>query len=94
MAATDIHLVSALSGRISAKATSDSAAATARASHGAISPAVSGLSLVRLTCLSKSRSAQSLTAQPAERIRNVPTVKITTSDSGGCPSAAIHSSHS
>lgn len=76
------------------KATSASTAATASASQGAIRPAVSGRSLVRLTCLSKSRSAQSLIAQPAERIRTVPTTKIATSAGGGCPSAAIHMAHS
>ena len=51
-------------------------APTTSASHGAISPAASGRSAVRLTCASKSRSAQSLNAQPAERISSVPSVKI------------------
>ncbi len=93
-ATTASHLVSALSGSTSAKATSASTAATASASHAAILPAVSGRSLVRLTCLSKSRSAQSLMAQPAERIRKVPATKIQNSPHAGGPPAAIHMAHS
>jgi hypothetical protein len=39
-------------------------------------------------------SAQSLNAQPAERISTVPSVKITTSVTGGAPRAAIQSAAS
>jgi hypothetical protein len=57
-------------------------------------PLVSGRSAVRLTCRSKSRSAKSLIAQPAERISTVPIVKIATSDHSGFPSDASHSATS
>jgi len=46
---------------------------------------------VRFTCASKSRSTTSFTAHPAERIRNVPTVKMITGINEGEPSAAIQS---
>ena len=59
------------------------AAATTSASHGSISPRASGRPAVRVTCASKSRSAQSLSAQPAQRISTVPTVNTTISISVG-----------
>ena len=78
----------------SRKAQQASAAATASASHGLISPAASGRPAVRSTEPSKRRSAQSLTAQPAERIRTVPMVKMTMSEALGRPCAASHSADS
>ncbi|MNR38100.1 hypothetical protein D3C85_1561750 [compost metagenome] len=40
------------------------------------------------------RSAKSLITQPAERIKKVPRVKISSSCQSGWPAEAIHSAHS
>ena len=75
----------------SAKPASAKPAATASASHGAITRCASGRCAVRWTCGSKSRSAQSLKAQPAQRITIVPMTNTSTSAPVGSPEAAIHS---
>ena len=69
-------------------------AATTSASRGAMIPAASGRAAVRATCASKSRSAQSFIAQPAERMTSVPTQNTSTIDARGAPSAASHSADS
>ena len=76
------------------KADSASTALTASASFGVISPAASGRSRVRATWPSKFRSAQSFSAQPAERIRIVPITKMISSSVSGRPCAAIQTAHS
>ncbi len=76
---------------MSSRARNASTADSASASHGAISPAASGRCAVRFTCASNVRSAQSLIAQPAERIRTVPTKNTSSSDRRGLPPAAIQS---
>jgi hypothetical protein len=69
-------------------------AATPSASFVEILPLVSTRSRVRATWRSKSRSAKSFTAQPADRIRKVPSTNTSRTDAGGKPSAAIQSAHS
>ena len=69
-------------------------AATTSASQGSISPRASGRSAVRVTCASKFLSAQSLSAQPAQRIRIVPTVNTRISVSVGLPDVASQSAAS
>src|SRR5690625_5326759 len=58
------------------------------------SPVAMGRSRVRLTCPSTLRSAKSLITQPAERITNTPSTKITNRCQLGKPSAASHNAHS
>ena len=77
-----------------AKARSASTAPTVSASHAGISPVASGRRAVRSTNGSNLRSAQSLTAHPAERVSIVPIVKITTSDHEGDPCEASHNAES
>ena len=94
-AANDSRIVVRLVARTtSANPRSANTAETASASHGAISPRASGRSAVRFTCASNCRSAQSLNAQPAQRMMIVPNVNTTTSVRLGSPSAAIHSADS
>jgi hypothetical protein len=70
------------------------AAATATASQAGTSPTASGRRAVRSTCGSNRRSAQSLIAQPAERIRSVPIVNTSSCVHVGRPAAASHSAPS
>ena len=94
-ATTESSTVSQLVTRIvSTKPASAKTAPTTSASHGAMSPRASGRSAVRFTCASNLRSAQSLNAQPAERITIVPTVNTRIRRKPGCPSSAIHSAAS
>ena len=67
---------------------------TMAASLTLICPLVIGRCVVRLTCLSKSRSAMSLMVQPALRIRNVPSTKTTSRCQPGKPSPATHNAAS
>mmetsp|Transcript_33908 Transcript_33908/g.79383 ORF Transcript_33908/g.79383 Transcript_33908/m.79383 type:complete len:402 (+) Transcript_33908:1753-2958(+) len=76
------------------KASSASAAPSSRASLADTAPVVTGRWAVRLTWRSKSRSATSLTQQPAERISTVPSVNTASRCQPGKPSAAIHSADS
>src|SRR3989344_1651305 len=71
--------------------TSASTAPRLNASFTDTAPVVTGLCAVRLTCLSKSRSATSFTQQPALRMRKVPSTNTTSRCQPGKPSAAIHS---
>ena len=57
-------------------------------------PVTTGAVSVRFTCLSKSRSATSLTAQPALRIRKVPSTNTASRCQPGKPPAAIHNADS
>ena len=68
-----------------------SAAPRPRASLTDTCPVVTGRCAVRLTCLSKSRSATSFTQQPALRMRMVPSTNTMSRCQPGKPSAAIHS---
>src|SRR5438034_7835002 len=90
-AGIDHAIVARFVGKMSTNAASASAAARASASHGAMIFAASGRDAVRATKTSKSRSAQSLNAQPAERVSSVPMTNIATSETGGTPSAANQS---
>src|SRR5437899_3496663 len=90
-AGIDHAIVARFVGKMSTNAASASAAASTSASRGVMIFAASGRDAVRATKASKSRSAQSLNAQPAERMSSVPTAKIATSETGGTPSAANHS---
>src|SRR5262245_30719333 len=72
------------------KASSASTAPSASASFVPSAPLVTGRWAVRLTCLSKSRSATSLTAQPALRMRKVPSTNTASRCQPGKPPAAIH----
>ncbi len=73
------------------KAASASTAPTARASRTPTSPVVTGRLAVRLTWRSNSRSATSLTQQPAERMRMVPATNTASRCQPGKPPAASHS---
>ena len=75
----------------SAKAASASTAPSTSASRTDTAPLVTGRCAVRLTWRSKSRSATSLTQQPALRIRIVPSTNTASRCQPGKPSAAIHS---
>src|SRR5947208_5397083 len=90
-AGIDHAIVARFVGKISTNAASASTIASTNASRGAMIFAASGRDAVRLTPASKSRSAQSLNAQPAERVSNVPMAKIATSETEGTPSAANQS---
>ena len=78
----------------SANAASASAAPTASASRARMRPLVTGRCAVRLTCRSNSRSATSLTQQPALRMRMVPSVNTASRCQPGKPPAASHSAPS
>ena len=77
-----------------AKAASASAAPNSSASLTDTAPRVTGRPAVRLTWRSKSRSATSLTQQPALRIRMVPKVNTVNKCQPGKPPAAIHKADS
>ena len=89
-AANDQAMAAALVVSTSANATSASTAPSTSASATEIAPRVTGRCAVRLTCRSNSRSATSLTQQPALRIRMVPSVKTASRCQPGKPWAAIH----
>ncbi|MOA09548.1 hypothetical protein D3C78_1293870 [compost metagenome] len=74
--------------------TSASTTPTATASLTETWPEVMGRCVVRLTCLSKSRSAMSLMQQPALRISTVPSTNTSSRCQPGKPSAATHSAAS
>ena len=78
----------------SANATKVSTSPTSAASFTLICPLVMGRCVVRLTCLSKSRSAMSLMVQPALRISTVPATNTSSKCQPGKPSAATHSAAS
>ena len=78
----------------SAKAASTIPAATVSASRTLTAPRVTGRSAVRLTWRSKSRSATSLTQQPALRMSTVPSVNTINRCQPGKPPAASHSAES
>ncbi len=93
-AGNDSSTVVRLVARTRRNARNASTAATSSASQGAIAPVASGRSAVRFTCGSKCRSAQSFTAQPAERMSSVPIVNTMSCTRVGRPAAAIHSAAS
>jgi len=90
-APNDHAMVGRLVVSTSRKDTSVSTSPTISASFTEMRPLVIGRSAVRLTCLSKSRSATSLTVQPALRISTVPSVNTTSRCQPGKPRAASHS---
>ena len=87
----DMAMVCQLVVSTRAKATKASAAPTASDSLTEMRPLVTGRCAVRSTWRSKSRSATSLTAQPALRMSTVPSVKTTSRCQPGKPPAASHS---
>ena len=94
-AGTDSAIVVRLVASTSRNARNASAAPTTSASHGVeFRRSQAAGRAVRSTWASNRRSAQSLIAQPAERMRIVPSVKMTMSDADGAPSAASHSADS
>ena len=90
-AATLQAMVAVLVVSTSRKAMKASTAPSTSASLALTAPLVTGRSAVRFTCLSKSRSATSLTAQPALRIKKVPSTNTINRCQPGKPPAAIHS---
>ena len=89
-AANDHATVTVLRVNTKPNASKANAAPTANASLTLKRPLVTGRWAVRLTCLSKSRSATSLRQQPALRIRMVPKVNTVNKCHPGKPSAATH----
>ncbi|MDH6591830.1 hypothetical protein M2165_001719 [Variovorax sp. TBS-050B] len=93
-AANDQYTVTRLVVSTSAKAASASTAPSSSASCTDTAPLVTGRWAVRFTWRSKSRSATSLTQQPALRIRIVPSTKTASRCQPGQPSAANQSAPS
>ena len=94
MAANDQAMVSGRKVRTKPNATNASTAPSSKASFTPIRPLVTGRSAVRLTCLSKSRSATSFKQHPALRMRMVPSVKTISKCQPGKPPDATHKADS